>query len=98
MAVENSCYRHDFGYRNFKAQSRFSDANKLKIDNNFKTDLYNQCSSESFASVCRRLADVYYTAVRAFGKKAALEVLKAAQPAMEAAIAEEKAKRALSRA
>lgn len=22
---ENSCLRHDFGYRNFKAQSRFSD-------------------------------------------------------------------------
>jgi hypothetical protein len=22
---ENSCYRHDFGYRNFKAQSRFTD-------------------------------------------------------------------------
>ncbi|KAJ4304606.1 hypothetical protein N0V90_000132 [Kalmusia sp. IMI 367209] len=91
---ENSCYRHDFGYRNYKAQSRFTDPNKLKIDNNFKTDLYNQCNSESFVSVCKSLADVYYAAVRAFGKKAALEVLKAAQPAAEEAIAQEIAKRA----
>lgn len=25
---ENSCYRHDFGYRNFKAQSRFTDVSR----------------------------------------------------------------------
>jgi hypothetical protein len=33
-----ACQRHDFGYRNYKAQGRFSDANKLRIDNNFKTE------------------------------------------------------------
>ncbi|KAK0725845.1 p15 like protein, partial [Lasiosphaeris hirsuta] len=62
-----ACHRHDFGYRNFRAQSRFTDSGKLKIDNNFKTDLYYQCSSSSAAGVCKALADVYYAAVRAFG-------------------------------
>jgi len=62
-----ACYRHDFGYRNYKAQSRFTSAGKLNIDNNFKKDLYYQCSSTSVKSVCEALADVYYAAVRAFG-------------------------------
>ena len=30
-----ACYRHDFGYRNYKAQNRFTTANKDKIDNKF---------------------------------------------------------------
>lgn len=34
-----ACHRHDFGYRNYKAQNRFTDAGKLNIDNNFKTEL-----------------------------------------------------------
>ncbi|KAH6628931.1 prokaryotic phospholipase A2-domain-containing protein [Chaetomium tenue] len=53
-----ACHRHDFGYRNYKAQNRFTDAGKLNIDNNFKTDV---------RGVCEALADVYYAAVRAFG-------------------------------
>jgi hypothetical protein len=32
---EPGCQRHDFGYRNYKAQGRFTDANKLRIDDNF---------------------------------------------------------------
>ena len=32
------CQRHDFGYRNFKAQDRFTDENKLAIDDNFKAE------------------------------------------------------------
>ena len=35
---EPACHRHDFGYRNYKAQSRFTDAGKLSIDNNFRTE------------------------------------------------------------
>ena len=62
-----ACNRHDFGYHNYRNQNRFSAANKLNIDNNFKKDLYYQCSRESFAGICRALADVYYAAVRAFG-------------------------------
>lgn len=33
-----ACHRHDFGYRNYKSQQRFTAAGKLKIDNNFKTE------------------------------------------------------------
>lgn len=33
-----ACHRHDFGYRNYKAQNRFTDAGKAKIDSNFKTE------------------------------------------------------------
>ncbi|KAH6887526.1 prokaryotic phospholipase A2-domain-containing protein [Thelonectria olida] len=62
-----ACNRHDFGYQNYRAQSRFTESAKLKIDNNFKSDLYYQCNSVSAKSVCRALADVYYAAVRAFG-------------------------------
>ncbi|KAF2477757.1 uncharacterized protein BDR25DRAFT_330420 [Lindgomyces ingoldianus] len=36
-----SCHRHDFGYRNYKIQSRFTSSAKANIDNNFKSDLYN---------------------------------------------------------
>ncbi|KAH8148003.1 uncharacterized protein LAJ45_08105 [Morchella importuna] len=65
----SSCKRHDFGYRNFKAQSRFTEANRLLIDDNFKRDLYNMCGTYGLLKreVCEGIADVYYEAVRAFG-------------------------------
>jgi phospholipase A2-like protein len=59
-----ACYRHDFGYRNFKAEGRFNDANKLAIDNNFRDDMYQICDGNW---ACDRFADTYYYAVRAFG-------------------------------
>ncbi|KAK0671730.1 prokaryotic phospholipase A2-domain-containing protein [Cercophora samala] len=62
-----ACHRHDFGYRNFKKQSRFTDANRKRIDDKFNADLLYQCSSNGHGAVCRALADVYYAAVRAFG-------------------------------
>lgn len=62
-----ACNRHDFGYNNYRLQTRFTVSAKLKIDNNLKTDLYTQCSSVSAESACKGLADVYYAAVRAFG-------------------------------
>ncbi|KAK5651777.1 hypothetical protein OQA88_11644 [Cercophora sp. LCS_1] len=62
-----ACHRHDFGYHNYRAQSRFTQSNRLKIDDNFKKDLYYQCNGVTAAGVCRGLADVYYAAVRAFG-------------------------------
>lgn len=69
-----SCQRHDFGYRNTKAQKRFTSAMKKQIDDNFKKDLYKYCSQfsgwSSWKGVeCRRLADIYYAAVRKFGKR-----------------------------
>ena len=64
---EPACDRHDFGYRNFKNQNRFSEDNRLRIDNQFKSDLYNQCANENLEGTCRGLADVYYNAVRRCG-------------------------------
>lgn len=65
----DSCKRHDFGYRNYKAQGRFTDSNRLRIDNNFKSDLYNECAKYSGISsgLCKGTADTYYAAVREFG-------------------------------
>ncbi|KAK3396712.1 prokaryotic phospholipase A2-domain-containing protein [Sordaria brevicollis] len=65
-----ACHRHDFGYRNYKDQSRFSDANKKKIDDNFKEDLVFQCTNNGHGTACKALAQVYYLAVRAFGRVA----------------------------
>ncbi|KAK4194536.1 prokaryotic phospholipase A2-domain-containing protein [Triangularia verruculosa] len=62
-----ACHRHDFGYHNFRAQNRFTVSGKLRIDNQFKTDLYFQCNGSTLSGICRGLADVYYAAVRAFG-------------------------------
>jgi hypothetical protein len=59
-----ACYRHDFGYRNYKAQRRFSEDNRLRIDNNFKEDMYEVCNGNW---ACNRFADTYYLAVRQFG-------------------------------
>ena len=70
-----SCQRHDFGYRNYKNQARFTEPNRKIIDDNFKADLYNECSKyrglSSLKGVeCRGLADIYYDAVREFGDNA----------------------------
>ncbi|MGQ0841121.1 phospholipase [Actinokineospora sp.] len=59
-----ACYRHDFGYRNYKRQGRFNETTRLSIDNRFKSDMYTICSGNW---VCNRFADVYYAAVRTFG-------------------------------
>ncbi|RCV53177.1 phospholipase [Marinitenerispora sediminis] len=60
----SSCHRHDFGYRNYKLQSRFTEENRLRIDNNFRDDMYSVCGS---SSTCRGVANIYYAAVRQFG-------------------------------
>ncbi len=59
-----ACHRHDFGYRNYKRQSRFTETTRLRIDNKFKSDMYYQCDGNW---ACKRTADVYYKAVREFG-------------------------------
>jgi Prokaryotic phospholipase A2 len=59
-----ACYRHDFGYRNYKKQSRFNETTRLTLDNNFKADLYVICNGNW---ACNRTADIYYAAVRQFG-------------------------------
>ncbi|SDC30719.1 phospholipase [Actinokineospora iranica] len=59
-----ACHRHDFGYRNYKRQGRFTETTRLSIDNKFKSDLYTICAGNW---ACNRTADVYYAAVRQFG-------------------------------
>lgn len=33
-----ACYRHDFGYQNYRLQTRFTESGKLNIDDNFKSE------------------------------------------------------------
>ncbi|KAF8458728.1 prokaryotic phospholipase A2-domain-containing protein [Kalaharituber pfeilii] len=65
----HSCQRHDFGYRNFKNQNRFTKANRKRIDDKFQADLYNECAKYGILqrTACRGLADTYYRAVRLAG-------------------------------
>ena len=58
------CHRHDFGYRNYKKQGRFTAANRLKIDDNLYSDLKSACGSNI---ACKGAAWTYYQAVRKFG-------------------------------
>jgi hypothetical protein len=59
-----ACHRHDFGYRNYRNQGRFTEANRLTIDNLFRDDMYEVCDGNW---ACNRFADTYYWAVRQFG-------------------------------
>jgi phospholipase A2-like protein len=59
-----ACQRHDFGYRNYRLQGRFTEDNRLALDNKFRSDMYGICGWNWW---CRRTADVYYWAVREFG-------------------------------
>jgi hypothetical protein len=67
-AVHNSCLRHDFGYRNYKLQKQCGDADKDKIDENFKKDMYAECETEEEQDLCEAVASIYFDAVRIFGE------------------------------
>jgi hypothetical protein len=64
----NSCVRHDFGYRNYKAIGAFP-ANKARLDNMLFADLERVCARYSGVSkaACDSLAHTYYEAVHVFG-------------------------------
>jgi Prokaryotic phospholipase A2 len=64
----NSCVRHDFGYRNYKAIGAFS-ANKARLDNMLLADLLRVCGRYSgiTKSACTSLAHTYFEAVHVFG-------------------------------
>jgi phospholipase A2-like protein len=64
----NSCIRHDFGYRNYKAIGAFS-ANKARLDNMLLADLLRVCTRYSGVTkaACDSLAHTYYQAVHVFG-------------------------------
>ncbi|MER7081133.1 phospholipase A2 [Saccharopolyspora kobensis] len=59
-----SCDRHDFGYRNYKKQERFTEPNRKEIDDNFRDDMYTACGDNL---ACKGTANIYYFAVREFG-------------------------------
>ncbi|GAB2729174.1 phospholipase [Streptomyces bullii] len=63
-----SCARHDFGYRNYKAAGTFS-ANKARLDSAFYEDLKRVCAnySGSTKTACNSTAWTYYQAVKALG-------------------------------
>jgi hypothetical protein len=68
-----SCQRHDFGYRNYQKQGRFTEDNRQRIDDNFKSDLNAECNKSrgiwAWRGVeCRQYANAYYQMVRAFGE------------------------------
>jgi len=67
---ENGCIRHDFGYRNYKAQGTF-EANKARIDSALYEDLKRVCAGYSGATKtsCDGLAWTYYQAVKVLGVK-----------------------------
>ena len=69
-----SCYRHDFGYRNYKAVGQFS-ANKSRLDSAFYADLKRVCATYSIVvqPACYSLAWTYYQAVSIFGTPAAVQ-------------------------
>lgn len=71
-----SCDRHDFGYRNYQAQQRFSEDNRHRIDDNFKEDMYEGCADDAG---CKSAANVYYWAVRQFGNVGAGQAAEHAQ-------------------
>jgi hypothetical protein len=62
------CWRHDFGYRNYKAVGRFPD-NKGHVDDAFYADLKRSCDQYSafVRPSCDSLAWTYYRAVQTFG-------------------------------
>jgi hypothetical protein len=69
-----SCYRHDFGYRNYKAAGQFS-ANKSRLDSAFYADLKRVCVTYNTVvrPACYSLAWTYYQAVSIFGTVAAVQ-------------------------
>jgi hypothetical protein len=71
-----ACWRHDFGYRNYKRQNRLTEAARQRIDDRFHRDMYDVCDQYTgWRSVrgveCRRIADVFYAVVRTCGQNPA---------------------------
>ena len=67
-----ACERHDFGYRNLKAQARFTEDVRRRIDDGFRADMDAVCAQQSgwlgFRAVyCRHIAEDYHFWVRSCG-------------------------------
>lgn len=71
-----ACWRHDFGYRNYKRQGRLTEAARQRIDDQFHRDMYAVCDTYAgWRAVrgveCRRIADIFYAVVRGCGQNPA---------------------------
>lgn len=66
-----SCWRHDFGYRNYRDMAQF-DPNKSRLDSAFYEDLKRKCATYNVfvRPACTSLAWTYYNAVKVFGGSA----------------------------
>lgn len=65
-----SCHRHDFGYRNYKNQGRFTAENRKKVDDKFRADMLEWCEKNRnwpAKELCKITANTYYGAVRLCG-------------------------------
>jgi hypothetical protein len=62
-----ACWRHDFGYRNYKIQQRFTRKNRKIIDRNFLKDLVTICRTYQNRWICDVCRIVYFCGVRVFG-------------------------------
>ncbi|GIJ21629.1 phospholipase [Micromonospora lutea] len=89
-----SCFRHDFGYRNYKAVGQFS-ANKSRLDSAFYEDLKRVCATYNSVvrPACLSLAWTYYQAVNIFGSVAAVQQSDIDRAARMKADAEARARR-----
>ncbi|OPC79261.1 hypothetical protein B4N89_34965 [Embleya scabrispora] len=65
---QNSCARHDFGYRNYKAAGTFA-ANKPRLDSALYEDLKRVCAPYGAVAraTCNSTAWTYYQAVKLLG-------------------------------
>lgn len=72
-----ACWRHDFGYRNYKALDRqpgqrgrwWNGSSRKQLDDVFLADMRADCAPRSWTqrSTCRAWAMTYYRAVRVAG-------------------------------
>lgn len=67
-----SCERHDFGYRNLKAQGRFTEDVRRRMDDGFRADMDAVCAEQSGwfglrTVYCRHVAEDYHFWVRSCG-------------------------------
>jgi len=81
------CWRHDFGYRNYKRINQFP-ANKDHVDSAFYFDLKAKCATYNVVvrPACNSLAWTYYEAVHNFGSLAVTKAQLDAAAAYKAAL------------
>ncbi|GLX92586.1 phospholipase A2 [Herbidospora sp. NBRC 101105] len=70
---DDACRRHDFGYRNLRAQGRLTPEGRRRVDDRFLADVYALCGRyqgwESFRGVaCRGEGRVLHALLRGVGR------------------------------